>query len=639
MGFIAVKERCGSLYGYSGKLLRVDLTGEKLTTETISEELIQKYVGGRGLGAHFLYEEVPAGADPLGPENRLIFSTGPFDNTNLPGSSRYLLCFKSPLTGGWGDANAGGAFGRMLKRAGFDLIIVQGKASRPLYLMATDEEIALKDASHLWGLGVADTTEKIRFDYANKRLQVATIGPAGENLVRYACVINGFNRVSGRSGAGAVLGSKNLKAVVTFGSQDTEVAEPERLRDRIKELNQHIREDAGCQVLKAHGTASGVGPYNEMGMYPAYNFREGYSENINPLMGETMTDTILIGREACPGCPVACKRIVQVKEGPYKTNPSYGGPEFETVGALGSCVGVFNLPAVAKAHELCNHYGLDGINTGLSIAWAMECYEKGYLSKEDTGGLELTWGNEEALLGLIKDIAYKKGLGALLAEGLEEASRMVGRASPYFAMQVKNQAFAVHMPRAKVGQGLSYATSNRGACHMQGMHDETIESGRLMPSIGLDKKFRAISRMSKKLKPEFEVIAQDLRSFQDTLIICRFIAWDSGPITPAFLSELLRIITGNDYSVTRLMLLGERVYNLCRMFNVREGFNRSHDTLPGRVSEPLPRGASSGSSISHAELENMLSRYYQLRGWDDNGIPTAETLKRLGLDQLSQAKQ
>ncbi len=627
------------LYGYAGKILRVDLDAEKTWTEEIPEDLIRKYLGGRGLAAHYLFHEMPAGADPLGPENKLIFTTGPFDNTNLPGSSRYLLCFKSPLTGGWGDANAGGAFGRMLKRAGYDLIIIQGSASRPLYLMVTDEAVSLLDASYLWGMSVADTTEKIRFDYHNKRLQVATIGPAGENLVKYACVINGFNRASGRSGAGAVMGSKNLKAVVAFGTLDTRVYDRVRLRDRIKELNQLIREDAGCQVLGQHGTASGVGPYNELGMFPAFNFREGYHEQTPSLMGEKMTDTILIGREACPGCSVSCKRVVQVTEAPYQTQPVYGGPEFETIGALGSCTGVFNLNAVAKAHELCNHFGLDGINTGLCIAWAMECYENGLLTLEDSGGRDLSWGSEEALLGLIEDIAYRRNLGDLLAEGLKTASERLGGGSAYYAMQVKNQAFAVHMPRAKIGQGLSYATSNRGACHMQGMHDETIESGRLMPTIGIDKKFRGISRMSKKLKPEFEVIAQNLRGFQDSLIMCRFITWDSGPITPALLCELIRLVTGiDDYTVREGMLLGERAYNLCRLFNAREGFSAKDDTLPGRMGEPLPRGASAGSTISEEDLAQMRSRYYELRGWDEKGFPTPETLKRLGLEkEVSQA--
>ncbi len=620
------------MFGYSGKILRVDLSQETVTPEPLPEALIRKYIGGRGLAAHYLYHEVPAGADPLGPDNRLIFTTGPFDNTNLPGSSRYLLCFKSPLTGGWGDANAGGSFGRMLKRAGYDLIIVQGTASRPLYLLATEEEIALKDASHLWGLSVGETTERIRFDYKNKRLQVATIGQAGENLCRYACVINGFNRAAGRSGAGAVMGAKKLKAVVAFGNLETKVQDRTRLRDRIKELNQYIREDPGCQVLSTHGTASGVGPYNELGMFPAYNFREGYSDDITPLMGETMTDTVLVGREACPGCLVACKRMVQVVDEPYRTNPVYGGPEFETIGTLGSCVGVYNTQAVAKAHERCNHFGLDAINTGLAIAWAMECYEKGILGPEDTGGLDLTWGNEKALLQLIEDISFRRGLGDLLAEGLKIAAERTGQGSDYFAMQVKNQAFAVHMPRAKVGQGLSYATSNRGACHMQGMHDETIEAGRLMSSIGIDKKFKGISRMSKELKPEYEVIAQNLRAFQDSLIMCRFICWDSGPITPASLSELVRLITGmEEHTTEQLMHLGERAYNLCRLFNAREGFTAEDDSLPGRVGESLPRGVSAGSVISPEDLQQMKAQYYRLRGWDEQGIPTAERLKQLDL--------
>ncbi|WP_003544142.1 aldehyde ferredoxin oxidoreductase family protein [Desulfotomaculum nigrificans] len=616
--------------GYAGKLLRVNLTTGAIGSVELKPEVARKYLGGRGLAARILFDEVPAGADPLGPENKVVIGAGPLANSKIPGSTRYIVCTKSPLTGGWGDAHAAGALGPMIKKAGFDAIIIEGSSPKPVYIYVNNGSAEIRDASHLWSMETGACRDQIITE-TNPGAEVAAIGIAGENLVPYACVISEYNRAAGRSGTGAVLGAKKVKAVAFYGEAQLEMADPEKV-DRIrKQMILDINNSPACQGFRTNGTANGVAPHNALGMYPAYNFKEGVSDNIDLVSGETMTRTILAKREACPNCPVFCRRIVKVDSGPYASDSRYGGPEFETIGSLGTCVGIYDLAAITKANELCNKFGVDTINVGLSIAWAMECYEKGILTKEDTGGLDLTWGNVDTVLYLIEAIAKRQGLGELLGKGLKVASEIVGKGSDAFAMQVKNQAFPVHMPRGKIGQGLSFATSNRGACHCQGTHDTNMEAGKIMPDIGFDEKFKGLSRLTKEHKAELEKLAQDMRGWQDSLIACRFVSWDYGPTTPATFAELLNALTGWDVTPKELMEIGERIFNLCRMFNVREGMNRKDDTLPARCGESLPRGATAGSVITKEDLNRLLDEYYELRGWDNNGIPTPEKLRSLGL--------
>lgn len=620
--------------GYAGRLLRVDLSRNTVDMQPFTPELAASYVGGRGLAARILYDELPAGIDPLGPDNLFLLATGPLASSGIPGSTRYLTACKSPLTGGWGEANAAGRFGPLLRRAGFDAIIIQGRAPFPVYLYVQDGEAQIRPAGSIWGSFVADARDAI-LAQTHSRAEVATIGPAGEHMSKYACVISENDRAAGRSGTGAVMGSKQLKAVAVYGEERPQHHDAGALLRLRRELVKLCQEHPNCRGFREYGTAAGVGPHNALGMFPSYNFREGVSDHIDAVTGQTMTATILSRREACEGCPVACRRVVKVDEGPFAVDSRYGGPEFETIGTLGTCVGIYDLKAIAKAHELCNRYGIDTINAGMTIAWAMECYERGILTPADTGGLDPSWGNPHTVFQLIEDISLRRGLGALLSEGLQAASRQIGKGSEEFAMQVKNQAFPVHMPQGKVGQGLSYATSNRGACHLQGMHDTSLEAGRIMPDIGFGEKFRGLSRMTKEHKPEAIMLAQNLRAIQDSLIICRFTSWDYGPITPAQLCQTLHAVTGREYTGPELMAIGARVFNLCRMFNIREGFDRKDDTLPRRLSQPLPRGATSGSVITQADLDAMLDEYYRLRGWTPQGIPTTETLKQLGLEEMS----
>lgn len=616
--------------GYAGRILRVDLTAGTVEAQPLSPDLACDYVGGRGLAARILYDEVTPGTDPLGPDNLFILATGPLAGSGIAGSTRYITACKSPLTGGWGEANAAGRFGPMMKAAGFDAIVVKGQSPTPVYLYVNGGKAQIRDAQELWGQFIADARQEI-LAKTDPHAEVAVIGPAGEQQCKFACVISENNRAAGRSGTGAVMGSKRLKAVAVFGEDRLEVYDQERLSQLRKEIVRLCNEHPACQGFRENGTAGGVGPHDALGMFPAYNFREGVSDNIDLVTGPTMTKTILSRRDTCAGCPVACRRVVSIEDGPFAVDSRYGGPEFETIGSLGTCVGLYDLKAISKANELCNKYGVDTINVGLAIAWAMECFERGVFTLDDTGGLELSWGNVDAIFQLIADISLRRGLGALLAEGLKVASQRVGKGSEAYAMQVKNQAFPVHMPRGKVGQGLSFATSNRGACHTQGMHDTTLEAGRTMPDIGFTDKFKGLPRTSKALKGEAIALAQDFRAIQDSLIICRFTSWDYGPTPPAMLAEAMQAITGENFTSARFMEIGARVFNLCRLFNAREGFDRKDDTLPSRMAESLPRGATSGSVITQDDLDRMLDEYYDFRGWTRQGLPTPEKLSALGL--------
>jgi aldehyde:ferredoxin oxidoreductase len=616
-----------------GKLLRVNLSTGVIAAQELDAEVAHRTIGGRGLAAELLLSEMPAGVDPLGPDNRLVFTTGPFQNTPIPGSTRFVLCAKSPLTGGWGEAHAAGSFGPMLKRAGYDALIVEGQSPAPVYLWVSDEGVELRDAPALWGLPTGDTLETIRAQTSEKA-EVAAIGCAGENLVRYAAVVSDYNRVAARSGMGAVMGAKRLKAIAVHGQRRTRLADGQRVRELVKKAVAQIMASPATESWRTYGTAGGVAPANALGTFPVKNFREGFSDDelINKITGETMAETILVGKSGCIGCPLRCHLHVAVQDGPYGLVESkYGGPEFETIGAFGTNLGIYDLKYIARANQLCNMHGLDTLNTGVIMGWAFECYERGIITRQDTDGLELTWGNAVAALELLQRIARRQGIGDLLAEGMEAAVAAFGPETAGFAMHVKNQTFAVHMPRARMGQALSYATSNRGACHLQGMHDTTIEAGRTAPDIGIDERFKGLSRFSRELKPEFEVKAQHWRAVEDNLIVCKFTAWDYGPMEPDLIIRLLNAVTGGNYSAAEIQWIGERTFNACRLFNAREGFSRQDDVLPDRVGEPMSRGPSQGSIISKQDLQEMLDRYYALRGWDANGIPTLEKLQSLDL--------
>lgn len=620
-----------------GKVLRVNMSKEKILKDKLEENITRKFVGGRCLGAKILFDKVRQGINPLGPENKLVIATGVLTGIPFAGNSRYVIMAKSPLTGIWGEANASGFFGPELKRAGYDVVIIEGKADTPVYLWIHDDEAEIKDASHLWGKITGETQRIIREEVKDRKTRVACIGPGGENLVKYACVISDLNRAAGRTGMGAVMGSKNLKAIAVRGTEKIEFAHEKRLMELVRIANKEVWEGVYGDLLHKYGTDGDLDDLDATGRLPTKNFRKCTFEGSDKITGETMAETILKKRGACYACPVACIRVVEAKE-PYVIDPAYGGPEYETTAALGSLCMNDNLVAVAKANELCNKYSIDTISTGVVIAFAMECYEKGLIAKEDTQGIDLTWGNPNAIIQLIEKIAKRKGFGDILAEGVKKAAEKIGKGAEGFAIHIKGQEVPMHEPRGKKGLGLSYATSNRGACHLQAEHDDIFEGEKwLCPEIGLDTTLAPRDRLYLgKEKAKLVKIAGDLWALYDSLIVCKFTAYPEGGIGVRRLTDIVAAATGWEVTINELMAVGERAFNLCRTFNVREGITRKDDTLPTRLMEPLREGPYEGETISQNTLHKVLDYYYDLRGWDKKtGIPTRRKLEELDLKYVA----
>lgn len=615
------------MYGSKGKLLRVNLTKNEVTKEDLDEKIVKTFLGGRGLGAYVLYRELKPGVDPLGPENKLIFATGPVVGAPFAGNARYVVMGKSPLTGGWGEASAAGWFGPQLKFAGFDAIIVEGKAEKPVYLLVNDGEAEIRDANHLWGKIIGEVQDKIREEVNNDKLCVASIGPGGENLVRYACIISDLHRAAGRCGLGAIMGSKKLKSIAVHGTEGVKVHDSGKLRELAKIAVKEAMDGWGDGLHK-NGTDRILEDLSGSGRLPTKNFQLTSFSGDQKITGETMTDKILVNRWHCYACPVGCIRIVKAEQ-PYIVDPAYGGPEYETAASFGSMCLNDNLVSIAKANELCNKFTIDTISAGVSIAFAMECYEKGLIDEDDVD-VDLSWGNYETIVKLIEKIAFRNGIGDLLAEGVMRAAEKLGGDARKYAMHIKGMELPMHEPRGKKGVGLSYATSNRGACHLQTIHDDTYEKKKdLVPEIGLD---TALSRYdTSESKARMVKIGQDLWGLYDCMIVCKFTPHPAG-IKLKTLNGIFNAITDWSFSEKDLMAVGERAFNLCRVFNVREGVTRMDDTVPERFSEPVSETVSQGQTFTQKTLSKMLDYYYRCRGWDEKtGIPTRETLERLNL--------
>ena len=621
------------MFGYIGKILRVNLSKEKIAENDLEEEIAKEYIGGRCLGARILFNELRPGIDPLKPENKLVIATGVLTGIPFAGNSRYVIMAKSPLTGIWGEANSSGFFGPELKHSGYDVVIVEGKADGPVYLWINNGEVEIKNASHLWGKTTGETQEAIRNEVKDKKTRVACIGIGGENLVRYACVINDLNRAAGRTGMGTVMGSKNLKAIAVRGTKKIEFAYEKKLMELVRTANKEVWGGTYGDLLNKYGTDGDLDDLDATGRLPTKNFAKSTFKGAERITGETMAETILIKRGTCFACPVACIRIVEAKK-PYAVDPAYGGPEYETTAALGSLCMNDNLVAVSKANELCNKYSIDTISTGVTIAFAMECYEKGIITKKDTQGIDLTWGNDKAIMQLITKIAKREGIGNILAEGVKRAAERIGKGAEDFAIQIKGQEVPMHEPRGKKGLGISYATSNRGACHLQAEHDDIFEDEKwLCPEIGLNNRITRRNRLYLgKAKAKIVKIAGDLWALYDSLLACKFTTYPEGGIGVGRLADMVNAATGWDITISDLMIVGERAFNLCRAFNAREGITRKDDTLPKRLMEPLPEGPYKGETISKNVLNDTLDEYYKFRGWDmTTGTPRRRTLEKLGL--------
>jgi len=634
-------------FGYNGKILRVDLSSKKITTDYRDEYFYRTYGGGSCLGAYYLLKELEPGVDPLSPENLLIFAGSVVTGAPVPGFARSAIISKSPLTSAIGESQASGFFGPELKFAGYDAIVVKGKAEKPVYLSIRDGGVEIKDAAHLWGKTTGEAQAIIRKELTDERIVVAVIGQAGENLVRYACVLNNLKNAYGRLGMGAVMGSKNLKAIAVRGHKEMELKDRETVLRLAKHFSTTFKEESPDNAgLNELGTAQYVIGQNEDGQFPTRNFQTGYLKGAENLSGQKMKETILVDREGCYACPVKCKRVVKAEE-PFTVDPIYGGPEYETINMLGSNCGIDDLVTVCKGNELCNKYGLDTISTGSAIAFAMECYENGIITKEDTEGIELRFGNAEAMVEMVGKIARREGIGDILAEGVKRAAERFGRGAEKFAIHVKGQEFPGHMPRAKGHLALSYALSPLGADHLVSEHDPAFVPGapsffsdRVKP-LGVQEPLEMGSIDHKKVR-RF-LYFQNVFSLLDTLTLCFFTFAPVRYFTFDELVELVNAITGWQTSLWELLKLGERRVAMFRAFNVREGFTREDDWLPERMFEPIQTGPRKGQKLDKEELKKSIKLYYEMVGWDVDGVPTNGKLAELDLfwivDELAKAKR
>jgi len=609
-------------FGYIGRILYVDLTNEKTETRELKEEEVDMFIGGIGLATKILVEEMDPLVDPLSPKNVLVFMTGPLTGTMIPSSGRYVVAAKSPLTLAWGEAHASGFWGVELKKAGFDGIVLKGKATSPVYLWIHNGEAEIRDAEHLWGLSTIDTDIKLKEDLG-KDIRVAAIGPAGERGVRYANICNDITpdgpRVAGRTGMGAVMGSKNVKAIVIKGDGRIPVKNAERVKSIIRRLLPLILSFPTTQIHAVSGTPGEIEEFYEYGDMPIKNFTVGTWDRIKNITFKRFKELgIIKGHRACWACPIHCWKYAETKETKGRA------AEYETIASLGSLLTIDDPFYIAKANDLCNRYGIDTISTGVTIAWAIESFEKGLLTKEDTSGLELRWGDPETVLSLIKMIGERKGFGKLLGEGCRLASKIIGRGTEKYCMHVKGLEIPMHDPRAFKGMGLQYATSNRGACHLQGLVFR-IEQGQRVYDLKI---YERPDRFSVEGKGRIVAIMEMWHEVIESMIICKFT-----DIPPAHLAGLYSLITGRKRNVQQLLEAGRRIFTLKRVFNVANGIRRKDDTLPERfLKEPLKDGGAKGQVV---ELEPMLAEYYKYMGWNEDGIPRKETLQGLGIFELA----
>ena len=615
--------------GFMGQLLRVNLTEGKITVENLREEWTRKFIGGSGLATRYLYDEVPVGVDPLGDDNKLIFMTGPLTGTPSASASRYSVVAKSPLTGIWGHANSGGSFGPALKKSGYDGVIFEGISPAPVYLRIDRGQAQLCDASHLWGKIVPETEDLLQ-QGSSENLTIASIGPAGENLVRYAAIMNNKHRAAGRCGVGAVMGSKRVKAVVCSGQERIPVARPDAFREDAKKQIDYLNESMLKVGFDSFGTNMVADMVNIRGGYPTRNWQEGVYDAIEEVNAQAVTDKILVQGVNCFACPVSCGRSTEIREGKWQGRKGEG-PEYESANTLGALCGVSDLNAITEANYRCNEYGLDTISTGACIAFAIECCTRGLLRPEQTGGREFRFGDADLVVDLIDKIARREGVGDLLAEGTRAMAQRIGQAAEHFAMNVKGLELPAYDPRAAKITGLGFVTANRGGDHM---------TAYIQGPTFIDVPFLLVEES--EIQDPFAVNpreAQVVVDMENALTVmdatggCKFMGI---LVTAADLATLISDVTGWEFGVDEFRKSGERIYNLMRAFCVREGITREQDALPGRLlQDPLPAGAAEGMVIESEMLERLKDAYYEFRGWDKStGIPTPDKLRELGLDDL-----
>jgi len=620
--------------GYTGKWLYVNLTTGQIEPREYDAALAERYLGGNGFGTRLLWEQVGPEVDPLVPESLLIFATGPLCGTLVPNAGRMEVIAKSPLTGIYGDANAGGFFGPELKFAGWDAIVVTGQAPHPVYLAIADDRVELRDARDLWGLTTSQTEAAIRRAWGDPQVKTATIGPAGEHLVRFAAIQITPQRSAARCGLGAVMGSKHLKAVAVRGHGPIRVADPTRFHELAASFHRRIRANPFFPAISAHGTPGIVALMDPLGRFPTRNFQMGSFLEVDKINAEALEARAFVRHLACFGCPVACDKLYRLPNGPY-IGTALRSVEYETISALGSGVWNADLDSILAANRLCDELGMDTISAGRAISFALELWEEEILNLDDTGGLVLRWGDAEMVLRLLEMIAYRRGFGDLLAEGTRRAAQVIGRGAERYAMHVKGMEIPAQDGRAQKSMGLAHVTSSRGADHLKAFPtiDETgyPEEGRrrygeqYLPEI--------VDPLATKYKPMLVKDGEDFGAVVDSVGVCK----SGGTFVFAELywpdiAAALEAATGMEMPTERLKRIGERIYNLQRCYNALHGITRADDRLPRRFTdEPSPSGNARGQVI---DLEPMLDEYYRLRGWDPaTGWPTAEKLRELGLKE------
>ena len=614
---------------FVGQILRVNLTSGTITSEDLNPQWARQTLGGAGLATRYLFDLTRAGIDPLGPENVLIFMTGALTGTPSASASRYSVVSKSPQTNLWGQSNSGGFFGPALKWSGFDGVIFEGVSPEPVYLLILDGKAELRKASHLWGMTVPECDDELQSEIG-RPVTVSCIGPAGENLVRYASIMNNKNRAAGRTGMGAVMGSKRLKAIVCGGNRHISLYNAAEFNQVTQRQREFMDESIMKIAFDTFGTNMIADMVNVRGGYPTKNWQSGSFEGIENVNAQAMTDQVLIEGVRCYACPVACGRGTEIRQGKWKG--AHGeGPEYETVDTLGAMCGVDDLNAITMANYRCNEYGLDTISAGSTIAFAMECYQKGILKDDQTGGVALEFGDADLVVDLVEKIAKREGIGNLLAEGTRRMADHLGNGSEHFAMHVKGLELPAYDPRAAKITGLGYVTANRGGDHMNGYIQAPTFID--MPFLIVDDSMIKDVYTADPQDAHILIDMENALSVLDALGGCKFMAV---LVSPGEIVDLVRAATGWDFTIDEFRKCGERLQTMARAYCAREGMRREQDILPERLmSDPLPDGPGQGMVLDRPSLEKMKDRYYELRGWDvATGVPTPTKLHELDLDYL-----
>lgn len=621
-------------YGYNGKILHVNLSDQTWDVEEPSETWYRTYMGGSCFASYYLLNNLKPGTDPLSEDNVLVFACSVVTGAPISGFSRYTVSAKSPLTGCFGEAEAGGYWGPELKFAGFDAIVLRGRAPKPVYVYIRDGQVEIRDAGNVWGRNNWDTLQRIQEEVGDKRVRVASIGPAGERLVLFANVGNDMEHFNARTGMGAVMGSKNLKAIAVRGTKRMDLADSDRVKEIVRWHNARIKMHPPNVGLSSAGTPNLLKGLNVAGILPTRNFQEGVFEGADKINWDAYKDTIFHSAGTCYVCSVKCKRRVFLDDNKYSLDTRFGGPEYEALAALGSMLGNDNLPAVARGNQLCNLYGMDVISVGNVIAFAMECFEEGLLTTQDTGGRTLNFGDSDGMLWLIEEIAHRRDLGDILAHGVRLAAEKIGRGAEKYAFHIKGSDIPFHDGRGKTGMALGYALSSTGGDHVETPHDPAFQGdgvAKLAP-LGILEPIEPLETNSAKVR--FFSLGQKAWGINNLLSICNFTSVPIHAMTFHRLVESVRAITGWDTSLYEILKASERSMVMSRIFNCREGIGPKEDRVIRRWHEEMPSGPLKGRRLDPQEFQNAIDLYYEISGWDKEGKPTRGKLADLNLEWL-----